>query len=525
MLKRTVALVTLLVWLPCAEAAITLSSAQVATTPQYTRLILESNEPITHVTSNQAAQLVIDLNAVKSNAVMENLVRKIRADDPYLKHLHITHIDSVTRLTFELKSPVKLQTLTMEPMKSNRYRLVFELSPNDPPPASLERKSGQRPDMGILINLSVAESASSVKKPPSPSKSAYQESSITAALAVARPADIEIPPVRPPSSANNSARPNFVFLEAEPTKKPKPRARPTLALNKPDIGGDLHVKVNEPLPEAPRVQKLPPAPKTPFIATQEEDSFSPPIENNSSWQNGRRMLVIAIDAGHGGQDPGALGRYGSYEKTITLAIARQVKNILANTPNLRGVLTRQGDVFIPLAERVERAHQANADLFISIHADSFVNASAQGSSVYTLSKHGASSSAADWLANKENNADAIGGVAVAGKDATLMRTLFDLSQTAAVKDSQHLASHILKELGKVNELHRGKVEKAGFAVLKSPKIPSILVETAFISNPSEESRLNDANYQARVAQAIVKGIQHYFAQNPAVNSQKIARSN
>ncbi|MDD2775433.1 MAG: N-acetylmuramoyl-L-alanine amidase [Gallionella sp.] len=523
MLKRTVALVTLLLWLPCAEAAITLSSAQVATTPQYTRLILESNEPITHVTSNQATQLVIDLNEVKGNATMENLARKIRADDPFLKHLSITHTDSVTRLTFELKNPVKLQTLTMEPMKSNRYRLVFELSPNDPPPASLERKAGQRPDMGILINLSAADNAASVKKPPSPSKSAYQESSITAALAVVRQADIEIPPVRAPSSAAHSTRPNIVFHEAEPTQKP--RVRPALALNKPDTVGEPYVNINVPLPEAPRVQKLPPAPKTPFITTQEEDSFSPPIENNSSWQNGRRMLVIAIDAGHGGQDPGALGRYGSYEKTITLAIARQVKNILANTPNLRGVLTRQGDVFIPLAERVERAHQANADLFISIHADSFVNASAQGSSVYTLSKHGASSSAADWLANKENNADAIGGVAVAGKDAALMRTLFDLSQTAAVKDSQHLASHILTELGRVNELHRGKVEKAGFAVLKSPKVPSILIETAFISNPSEESRLNDANYQARVAQAIVKGIQHYFAQNPAVNSQKIARSN
>lgn len=524
MFKRTVALVTLLAWLPCAEAAITLSSAQVATTAQYTRLILESNEPITHATTNQTEQLVIDLNEVKNNTALKNIARKISADDPYLKHLRITHLDNIARLTFDLKTPVKVQTLTMEPMKPSRYRLVFELSSSKLLTTPATQKAGQRPDMGILINLSAGESAT----PPSPAapttKANRAMNKRISSSEIATPADIEIPPTRTREESPRRTSSKITFYNAEQTQRPQ-LTRPTYqkrALNRRYAATE---SAYEPLPEQSPSQITVPRPRSPFMASQDESTLTPSIENNSSWQDGRRMLIIAIDAGHGGQDPGALGRYGSYEKTITLAIARQVKNILANTPNLRGVLTRQGDNYTPLDERVERAHRSNADLFISIHADSFVNASAQGSSVYTLSKHGASSSAADWLANKENNADAIGGVPIADKDATLRRTLFDLSQTAAVKDSQHLASHILQELGHVNELHRSKIEKAGFAVLKSPHIPSILIETAFISNPAEENRLNDAGYQARIAAAIVKGIQHYFAQNPALSGRKMAQNN
>ncbi|HEU0189243.1 MAG TPA: N-acetylmuramoyl-L-alanine amidase [Gallionella sp.] len=237
-----------------------------------------------------------------------------------------------------------------------------------------------------------------------------------------------------------------------------------------------------------------------------------------------RTLIIAIDAGHGGEDPGARGRHGSREKNITLAIARKVKTLIDGMPNMHGVLIRDGDYFIPLVGRVAKARKVNADLFISIHADAFIKPKARGSSVFALSEHGATSTAARWLAKKENEADLIGGVNLAVKDPYLARTLLDLSQTATINDSMKLAKHVLNELGDINDLHRGRVEQAGFAVLKSPEIPSILVETAFISNPSEERRLNDKGYQMKLANAILGGVKRYFAQNPALSKPKFAQA-
>ena len=237
-----------------------------------------------------------------------------------------------------------------------------------------------------------------------------------------------------------------------------------------------------------------------------------------------RTLIIAIDAGHGGEDPGARGRRGSREKNVTLAIARKVKALIDDTPNMRGVLIRDGDYFIPLVGRVAKARKVNSDLFVSIHADAFIKKTARGSSVFALSEHGATSAAARWLAKKENEADLIGGVNIAVKDPYLARTLLDLSQTATINDSMKLAKHVLSELGDINDLHRGQVEQAGFAVLKSPDIPSILVETAFISNPSEERRLNDENYQMKIANAILNGIKRYFAQNPPLSKPKFAQA-
>jgi N-acetylmuramoyl-L-alanine amidase len=236
-----------------------------------------------------------------------------------------------------------------------------------------------------------------------------------------------------------------------------------------------------------------------------------------------RTLVIALDAGHGGEDPGAIGRNGSKEKHVTLAVARRLKAMMAEMPNMRGVLIRDGDYFIPLGGRIAKARKVNADLFISIHADAFIKPSARGSSVFALSEHGATSTAARWLAKKENEADLIGGVNIAVKDPYLARTLLDLSQTATINDSMKLAKHVLGELGDINDLHRGHVEQAGFAVLKSPDIPSILIETAFISNPDEEKRLNDEEYQNKLAGAILNGINRYFAQNPALSRQKYAQ--
>jgi N-acetylmuramoyl-L-alanine amidase len=235
-----------------------------------------------------------------------------------------------------------------------------------------------------------------------------------------------------------------------------------------------------------------------------------------------RLVTVAIDAGHGGEDPGAHGANGTLEKNVTLAVAKRVKAKIDAIDNMRAVLTRDSDFFIPLAERVNKARRLNADLFVSIHADAFIRPDARGSSVFTLSEHGATSAAARWLAKSENDADLVGGVNVGVKDKNLAKTLIDLSQTATNTDSRRLASSVLNQLSEVNRLHKGEVEEAGFAVLKAPDIPSILVETAFISNPEEEARLGDDAYQDKLATAIVDGIKRYFASNPATARSKMA---
>lgn len=233
-----------------------------------------------------------------------------------------------------------------------------------------------------------------------------------------------------------------------------------------------------------------------------------------------RILTIALDPGHGGEDPGAIGRRGSKEKDIVLDIAKRLKTRIDRQSNMRAVLTRDGDFFVPLHTRVQKARNAQADLFVSIHADAWVQPNANGSSVFVLSEKGATSTAARWLANKENAADLIGGVNIKSQDRQLARVLLDLSTTAQINDSLKVGSAVLRELGGVNRLHKPTVEQAGFAVLKAPDIPSILIETAFISNPNEEARLNDTNYQERLADAIMRGIINYFAKNPPLANSR-----
>ncbi len=236
-----------------------------------------------------------------------------------------------------------------------------------------------------------------------------------------------------------------------------------------------------------------------------------------------RMVTITLDPGHGGEDPGAIGRGGNHEKDVTLSIARRLKARIDAEPNMRAVLTRDGDYFIPLQQRVEKARRIQSDLFVSVHADAFVKPTARGSSVFVLSENGASSSAARWLAQRENAADLIGGVNIGAKDPYLARTLLDLSQTATLNDSLKLGRAVLEKISGINALHKGEVEQAGFAVLKAPDIPSILVETAFISNPEEEKRLIDDDYQERMAEAIVKGIKLYFTKNPPLAKSRLVR--
>ena len=234
-----------------------------------------------------------------------------------------------------------------------------------------------------------------------------------------------------------------------------------------------------------------------------------------------RLVIIAIDAGHGGEDPGARGRHGTREKDVTLAIARRLKAHIDKEASLRAVMVRDGDYYIGLSERVVKSRKVQADLFVSIHADAWVRPDARGSSVFALSERGATSTAARMLAQRENQSDLIGGVNFGVKDPALARTLLDLSLTATINDSLKLGKAVLAELGDVNSLHKHSVEQAGFAVLKAPDIPSILVETAFISNPEEEKRLKDAGYQDKIAIAILGGIKRYLAQNPPLARSKI----
>jgi N-acetylmuramoyl-L-alanine amidase len=238
-----------------------------------------------------------------------------------------------------------------------------------------------------------------------------------------------------------------------------------------------------------------------------------------------RLIIVALDPGHGGEDPGAVGPSGTREKDVVLQIAHllreRINRTTINGNPMRAFLTRDADFFVPLHVRVEKARRVQADLFVSIHADAFFTPSARGASVFALSQTGASSSAARWMADKENRADLIGGVNIKTQDAHVMRAMLDMSTTAQINDSLKLGSALLGEIGNVGKLHKPRVEQAGFAVLKAPDIPSVLVETAFISNPEEEQKLRSAEYQQDLSDALMRGIERYFARNPPLARTRV----
>ncbi len=282
---------------------------------------------------------------------------------------------------------------------------------------------------------------------------------------------------------------------------------------------------NPPLAQAPAqppAKQPDPAPLA-EAKPQPEDKAerNPKVAADEPRMQMTRMITIALDPGHGGEDPGATGARGNREKDVVLSIAKRLKRKIEQYPNMRVMLTRDADFFVPLGQRVVKARKVQADLFVSIHADAFVQPTARGSSVFALSEKGASSTAARWLANKENSADLIGGVNIKTHDRQLASVLLDLSTTAQINDSLRVGNAVLKEIGGINKLHKGAVEQAGFAVLKAPDIPSILIETAFISNPEEEAKLTDERYQEQMADAILTGIRNYFAKNPPLAKNRL----
>lgn len=306
-----------------------------------------------------------------------------------------------------------------------------------------------------------------------------------------------------------------LMLDIYPAKP----ADPMLALLNEDVAGfgrDLSNPDKAKLRTEPSPVDPAPLAKDGHIGSAEKLPLEPKSKPTPPKRTLLRPFVVVIDPGHGGEDPGAVGHRGTREKDIVLTIARKLKNTLADDPQYRVALTRDADFFVPLHMRVQRARKLKADLFVSVHADAFIQPQANGSSVFALSERGATSTAAKWLANKENDADLIGGVNLNVRDGNLARTLLDLSQTAQINDSLKVGKMVLAELGGFNRLHKASVEQAGFAVLKAPDIPSILIETAFISNPDEEKKLRDPAYQDKLAEAIADGIRGYFKKNPAL---------
>ncbi|QXL85676.1 N-acetylmuramoyl-L-alanine amidase [Comamonas sp. NLF-1-9] len=339
----------------------------------------------------------------------------------------------------------------------------------------------------------------------------------------ARPQVFSLPPV--------AAYRNRLVLDLYPAEAPDPLASliaeraghpldtSTAALPAPDPLGEL-IAQRQSAASMPAAGVLPPSPAAgqplampPAVPAQPPTPAAPALVRGTD-----RIIIVALDPGHGGEDPGAIGPGGTREKDVVLKVAHLLRERINATTiggnPMRAYMTRDADFFVPLATRVAKARRVQADLFVSIHADAFTSPAARGASVFALSESGASSSAARWLANKENQADLIGGVNVGVQDRQVQRALLDMSTTAQINDSLKLGGVLLGEIGAMAKLHKPRVEQAGFAVLKAPDIPSVLVETAFISNPEEEARLRSSAYQERLADALMRGIRRYFAKNP-----------
>ena len=468
-LKNLIFAVLILGLADAVEAATVVIAARVWPAEDYTRITLESAKPISHkmVMLKNPDRLVLDLEDVELGATLKTLSDKILSSDPYIKQVRAAQFKpGVVRVVIDLKAEIRPAIFSLPPAGEYKNRLVLDIYPTlDPLMAMLEQRE---------------KSTADGPKPEPPTSSA------------SLPANVGI-------TAPQATSPRIII-------EPIPE---TVKLDQVDSADA----------ELPRPADNTGADKSPTPSAPAMDLNKPEFTNKAD----SRLITIAIDAGHGGEDPGARGANGSHEKDITLAIAKKLKGKIDAEPNMRGVLTRDGDYFIPLHGRVVKARKLQADLFISIHADAFVRQDARGSSVFALSERGATSASARYLAKKENESDLIGGVSLDDKDPYLARTLLDLSQTATINDSLKLGKAVLGHLGGINTLHKRAVEQAGFAVLKSPDIPSILVETAFISNPEEERKLSDDGFQDKLAGALLSGIKKYFDSNPALAKPKFAQ--
>ena len=441
----------------------------------YTRVTIESDARLhsQQLVVGNPPRLAVDIEGIDLHSQLRELVGKIKPGDPYINGLRVGQFaPKVVRIVFDLKQPVAPQVFSLAPVAAYRHRLVLDLYPQraiDPMEALIAERLRDAPP---ATDATVAGVAPRAATPPRETPA----------------------PLRPERPAVDP----LGDLMAQQSMRPAP----------PVASG-----------QAPVLVAPPPLP--PVVATAPIKPVPPPAPARGGATASRtdRLIIVALDPGHGGEDPGAIGPNGTREKDIVLQVAHRLRDrINASSVNgspMRAFLTRDADFFVPLGVRVQKARRVQADLFISIHADAFTTPTARGASVFALSQGAASSTAARWLANKENQADQVGGVNVGGHEMQVQRALLDMSTTAQINDSLKLGGAMLGEIKGIGaRLHKPRVEQAGFAVLKAPDIPSVLVETAFISNPEEEAKLRSASYQEQLADALMRGIQNYFAENP-----------
>ncbi|HMS26585.1 MAG TPA: N-acetylmuramoyl-L-alanine amidase [Burkholderiaceae bacterium] len=425
----------------------------------YTRITIESDVALVTKQTfiKEPPRLAVDIEGLELSPALRELVAKVKADDPYIGGLRIGQFKTSTSV--EAPSIVRL----VLDLKQAVLPQVFTLQP----------VAGYAHRLVIDLYPAVAMD----------------------------PLEILI--------AERMAESKDSKLGVRPTK---PQLTPSLPATSDPLGdwiaqrnnqtGDLR---NRPVPKGNH-------------HNENAQMASPPDTQLRRPNKTDRLIIVALDPGHGGEDPGAIGPQGTREKDVVLRVALllrdRINDSVINGNPMRAYLTRDADFFVPLHERVRKAQKVQADLFVSIHADAFTTPQASGASVFALSEKGASSAGARWLANKENAADAVGGINIKNKNAEVQKVLFDMSTTAQIKDSLQLGSTVLREIGGLGRLHKPRVEQASFAVLKAPDIPSVLIESAFISNPEEEEKLRSHEYQNQLADAIMRGIKHYFSKNP-----------
>jgi N-acetylmuramoyl-L-alanine amidase len=430
--------------------------------PDYTRLTIESDAALqaTPHFMPDPPRVALDLEGIELAPMAQQLTGKVRPDDPNVAAIRVgQHAPRVVRLVVDLKRPINPQVFQLSPVAAFQHRLVLDLYPVQ-----------ARDPLDELIAQRLRE-----LNDPAP------------------------PPAAAPSD-----------------RAPSPAAAPD-APTPPDPLGELIARLPaDQRAAAPSLGtiRLPPPPTT----TASGASRPRPAPSGSTGGRADRLIVVAIDPGHGGEDPGAIGPGGTHEKDVVLAIARKLRERVNRTQvnghTLRAFMTRDGDYFVPLRVRVQKARRVQADLLVSVHADAFFTPRPRGSSVFALSERGATSAAAQWMANRENAADKVGGVNLREQETVLQRIMLDMSTTAQINDSLRVGDVMLRELGRVGRLHKPRVEQAGFAVLRAPDIPSLLIETTFISNPDEERRLRDPRFQNQMADAMLRGIVAYFERNP-----------
>ena len=436
----------------------TILTVRVWPASDYTRVTIESDAALTTTPLFIAnpPRLAVDIEGIELNPALKELVGKVRSDDPFITGVRVGQYTANTvRLVLDLRQMVLPQVFNLLPVRSGnaqyQHRLVLDLYPTK---------------VADPLEALIAQHTN-----PDPLGELLARKMNKAAVLVT-----PSPPQTTASALTSSA------------------AAPMSSASSPMVAA-------------------------PSIAASANESK---VTAAQSTQNTERFIIVALDPGHGGEDPGAIGPRGTKEKDVVLKIAHRMRDRINNTViktrmgplPMRAYLTRDADFFVPLQLRVEKARRVQADLFVSIHADAFMTPDARGASVFALSQGAATSAAARWMASQENRADLVGGLNLKVQDATVQRALLDMSTTAQINDSLKLGNEMLGQIRRIGKLHKPQVEQAGFAVLKAPDIPSVLVETAFISNPDEEARLNSESYQNELSDALMRSIERYFLRNP-----------